>query len=126
MKKNDYSAYTFPDMELYAGDTTEWVVPIHHEILGGLSEINTELLSAVLTILPHNISVITASSPSAETVSFLSIEGVLDDNGAFHFAFSKNDTLEFRGKYKYQIDIHYENDLRICQGNLYFRRNINQ
>lgn len=126
MGENNYSAYAFPDIELYAGDTTEWVVPIKFENIGNESSVDPSMLSAILTILPHSISVHATTNPSLEAVSLLSINGDLDDSGAFHFVFSEDDTIKFRGKYKYQIDVRYENELRICQGNLYFIRNINQ
>lgn len=126
MRGNNYSAYTFPDIELYAGDTTEWVVPVYIDYTGNPFDVDMSLLSAELTILPHNMSVNMGSDQLADLAPSLSIEGTLDSGGAFHFVFTEQDTKDFKGKYKYQIDVRYENELRICQGNVYFRRNINR
>ena len=122
--ENSFVIQTLPDIEMYGGDTTPWVVtPVKEDgttfLFDTLSECN-----AILTITPFKASMGMNSNASALT-PILSKNGVVNSQ-TFIFSFTMNDTKDLRGKFIYQIELHHEDDSRYCQGVLYIKQNTNR
>lgn len=116
-----------PDIEIYGGDTTPWEVEV---VCDDSSEFQADALSEYSAILTFS-KIGTSSGLSTNAVGapvLLIKNGVFSktDAGTFiKFSFYKDDTKHLRGKFVYQIEIKHNNDLRLCQGHVYIRQNIN-
>lgn len=126
---NCYETDRLPDIAMYAGDTTPWEIaimtssgePYQYEAISGGR--------AVLSIIPYAVTsgYGTNTTPVSPVVT---MEGSLmaDDDGHAYamIEFGVNTTVTLRGKYIYQIEIYYGTDLRVSQGVLQVKQNINR
>lgn len=127
--KHIINAYTLPDIEMYGGDTAPWEVKLVKQDGTEFIVDMTPGFSAVLTL--STLKTISGMGNNAVVASpVLTKEGVYqvasDGSMALVFDFEENDTKHLRGKFTYQIEIRNDEQLRICQGELYIRQNINR
>lgn len=123
------NAYTLPDIEIYGGDTAPWEVKLVKPDGTEFEVDTTPGFSAILTLT----SLKTTSGIGNNAVAsspILTKEGTYqtasDGSNALIFDFAEEDTKNLRGKFTYQIEIRNDEHLRICQGELYVRQNINR
>lgn len=130
MSKYDYTLNVLPDIEMYAGDTAPWVVyPMDEH-----NRIRYESLSNyvnTLTIMPFTVSAgISANAMIPQVVLRKTGNADSGDDGYMivTYTFSEGDTKSLRGKYVYQIEMKSQTGsvVRIGQGNLYIKQNINR
>lgn len=120
--------YKLPDIEMYGGDTSVWEVSLIND-RGAIITVNSDLdCVATLSFMPFKItSGIGGNALLTEPI--LKKSGVLKPslNGgtAAVFQFEESDTKYLRGKFTYQIEIQIENNIRIRQGHVYIKQNIN-
>ena len=120
---------SLPDILMYAGDTTPWKVAITGS--DGTPYQTSSLAGAVtkLAFMPYAVTSGIGSYASVVQPT-LSITGEItsDPNGAAYavFEFSHSDTINMRGKYIYQISINKSGDVRVCQGFITIRYNIDR
>lgn len=126
---NCYETDRLPDIAMYAGDTTPWEIlittsngePYPYESLAGGR--------AILSIIPYAVTSGYGSN-TTPVQPVVVLEGSLnaDEDGCAYtrINFTVNDTVSLRGKYIYQIEIYYGADLRVAQGVLQVRQNINR
>lgn len=127
MKHECIKAIKLPDVEIYAGDTTPWQITLVREN-GALFVIEQ---GATCTATFTMVRVRAAGLPGdTEDEILLSKTGTFQaaPNGGTIaiFDFEEADTKELYGKFLYQIEIRHIDDLRIGQGDLYIKHNINQ
>lgn len=121
--------FKLPDITMYGGDTTPWYISIMKQDgtpypFGSLTG-----SSAKLFLSPYALSVgIGNDAQAAEPVLTKSgtVTGDPDGNGTILFTMERADTIDLRGKYLYQIEISRDDDLRVLQGVVTIRPNINR
>lgn len=126
---NNYDAGKLPDITMYAGDTTPWSIvlmkqngnPYPYAALTGCTAILTFMPYAVTNGIGSNVNVVPP---------VLTIQGTITNDpegtGTALFVFTPEDTGTLRGKYIYQVEVHNEDDRRICQGFVTIKQNINR
>ena len=124
-----FTAQKLPDIEIYGGDTTPWEVALMRDNNTIFDFKNGSKCSVVLTITQSKTS--TGQSTGAVILKPLvtlpgAVEEVATGGTVAIFSFSERDTKNLRGKYTYQIEVSYGTDLRIGQGSLYVKQNINR
>ena len=120
---------TLPYIEMYGGETLSWEVFLLHEDGTKYSADSAEACDIELTFLPCKTT--NGLGYYAKTIDpVLRKEGTvtIDTDGSpiIFFTFIENDTMALRGKYIYQIDVRHNDDLRVCQGDIYIKQNINR
>lgn len=118
-----------PDFTMYGGDTTPWSILLLKQ--SGHSYPYTSLMgsTAKLTLIPYTVS--RGLGAQAEGISpVLTLTGTVtsspDGTGTVLFTPSKSDTIGLRGKYTYQVEIVKDNELRVEQGTVTIKQNINR
>ena len=129
MSNECFAAQKLPDVEIYGGDTTPWEVVLMRDSNTIFDFENGSKCSVILTITQSKTS--TGQSSGAVILKpLVTLSGTVKEaatGGAVAiFSFSERDTKNLRGKYTYQIEVSYETDLRIGQGSLYVKQNINR
>lgn len=111
---------TLPDIFMYGGDTTPWLVTPRDDC-GNLFDFDTlHGCQASLDIASTKNAVI---GQDIRASSILCKPGVVNGHH-FLFEFTEEETLNFAGSYIYQIGIHNKEEARYCQGILTVRANI--
>lgn len=118
-----------PDITMYGGDTTPWSITISKQDGSPYPFESLAGSTAKLFFSPYALSVgMNNSAEAAEPV--LTKEGTVtsdpDGTGTVLFSMTKDDTIDLRGKYLYQIEISRDSDLRVLQGVVTVRPNINK
>lgn len=125
--KESIELNNLPDIAIYGGDTTSWEVSLINDY-GKRMTVNEDLVcSATLSFMPLKMaSGIVGSSVSPEPILKKSgtLKPSLKGGTAALFQFEESDTKHLRGKFIYQIEIQVDNDIRIRQGYIYIRQNI--
>lgn len=130
MIKHDCTeARPLPNVDMYGGDTTPWEISLVNDDGTSFSIGQGADCTATLTLTP--LKATTGLGNNANTLPpMLTKEGVLEATGtggaAVIFKFAEADTKSLRGKFLYQIEIRHGSDLRVGQGNLYIKQNINR
>lgn len=129
MSTNCFAAQKLPDIEMYGGDTTPWEVELMRDKNVIFDYESGDKCTVLLTLTPLKTSTGLGTNASAIT-PILSVKGTLrstaNGGSAFLFNFASNDTKNLRGKYIYQIEVTYNEDMRVGQGTLYIKQNINR
>ena len=129
MDKNEFPACILPDIEMYGGDTVPWVVTLVRKDGSKYTMDSVEGLRCTLTVTPFKVT--TGLGGHAVPIApLLTKEGIfkeaLDGSATVLFDFLVEDTIQLRGKFTYQVDVVYGDDLRAAQGHLYIKQNINR
>lgn len=127
MAKIDYQRFTLPDIEMYAGNTDTWAVPLYDVSMRRYAYDEVSGYTFKLIIKDYGYT----HRPNGSTYFTLVKVGTLniEDDGVsayVHFDFLKEDTLDRYGKYTYQIEASGAGQYFTAQGNLYITKNINQ
>lgn len=126
---NKYECVKLPDIVMYGGDTTPWIVNMVKESgeLYTTSELGDAFKVADLYFMPYGITTGAASDVSIDDPT-LQIQGTLstDDNGypIIVFNFIPENTSILRGKYIYQIEISGSTETRLAQGVVTIKQNV--
>lgn len=129
MDKCEQKLRLLPDIEMYGGSTAPWEISLMND--SGRQYYASEMsgLNAVLTISPYTVTLGAASGssniPPLVTIN-ATISADVDNHAIATFEFSKSDTINLRGKFIYQLEFINDSDVRIGQGYLYIRQNINR
>lgn len=124
-----YEIESLPDIEMYGGDTLPWEVTMIRDDGSKFSVDTASECSSTLTFTPMKAT--TGLGGNANIIApILKKTGVVvpteDGYSAILFSFAQSDTKNLRGKFLYQIEIRYRDDLRLCQGYIYIKQNINR
>lgn len=120
---------TLPDIEMYGGDTLPWEVTLIRDDGSKFSVDTASECTATLTFTP--LKATTGFGTNANILSPIltktgEVKPTLDGNSIILFLFEKSDTVGLRGKFLYQIEVKHDEDLRLCQGTIYIKQNINR
>ena len=118
-----------PYIEMYGGDTVPWEITLLKENGEKYHMDMASRFNASLAISPINsVSGLGGSSIVQKPIlkKTARITEAMDGSATAIFVFETQDTLQLRGKFIYQIDINYGEDLRTGQGQLYIKQNINR
>jgi len=129
MDKTEFEISNLPDIEMYGGDTLPWEVVLVRDDGSKFSADTASECTATLTLMPLKATTGIGANANAIAHIFQKIGEVrptLDGSSIVLFMFNENDTKGLRGKFLYQIEIKHDDDLRICQGYLYIKQNINR
>lgn len=129
MPKNTFEVCPLPEVEIYGGDTTPWEILLTKRDGTALPIDQGADCTAVFSLTP--LKTISGLGDNAVTVApMLTKSGEMQDSGdggtSCIFTFAEDDTKSLRGKFIYQIEVRNGSDLRIGQGTLYVRQNINR
>lgn len=127
MAKIDYQKYTLPDIEMYAGNTDSWDVPLYDSDMRRYQYNDVSGYTYKLIIKDFGYT----HRSNGSTYFTLIKTGTLntDDDGVsaqVHFDFEKADTNTRFGKFTYQIEASGAGKYFSAQGSLYITKNINQ
>lgn len=130
MQYNDsFNVEYLPDIEMYGGDTLPWEVTLIRSDGSTFSVDTASACTATLTLTPLKASTGLGANANA-LPPILTILGevreTLKGGSVVVFEFAENDTKGLRGKFLYQIEIKHDNDLRLCQGHILIKQNINR
>ena len=129
MNEIKFLVIVLPYIEMYGGDTVPWEVTLVRENGEKYRMDSARDFTCVLTISPINsISGLGGSSLVSTPLlkKTATIKEALDGSATAIFDFTTDDTLQLRGKFIYQIDIFYGDDVRTGQGHLLIKQNINR
>ena len=129
MSNGCFIAQKLPDIEMYGGDTTPWEIVLMRDSNTIFEYETGQGCSVILTVTPSKTS--TGQSAGAVLADPIlikhgAIQSTADAGTLAVFSFVDTDTKNLRGKYTYQIEVHYENELRLGQGSLYVKQNMNR
>lgn len=127
MKK--YEIESLPDIEMYGGDTLPWEVTMIRDDGSKYSVDTASECSSTLTFTP--LKATTGLGGNANAVAPIlkkagEVIATPDGYSTILFSFNQSDTKSLRGKFLYQIEIRYRDELRLCQGHIYIKQNINR
>lgn len=124
MAKYDYAVVALPDIEMYGGDTTPWVVRLMTSASQHYTGDPTNV-SCVLTITVPKLTTTLGHTPSASSPVITKNGTVASDTEGVYatFEFARSETIGLRGKFIYQIEVTIGNQVRVQQGSLYVRQN---
>lgn len=124
-----YENSTLPDIEMYGGDNTPWEITLVKPNGTRFTAKPEKTYTATLSLIPIKVSSgisANASIPSPVLEKTGNFNIGLDGTAIVIFNFAENDTKALRGKYVYQVEVTCGDDLRVSQGHLYIRQNINR
>lgn len=128
-KCNKYEILNLPDIEMYGGDTLPWEVTLIRDDGSKFSVDTASECTSTLTFTPLKATTGLGNNATA-LVPILTkvgeVKQTLDGSSVVMFFFDENDTKGLRGKFLYQIEVKHDEDLRICQGYIYIKQNINR
>lgn len=124
-----FEVHTLPDIEMYGGDTLPWIISLIQDDGRTLSFDTASQCAITLSLTP--LKTATGYGGYAGMVAPIftktaKITEAMNGEAAVIFEFEKNDTIGLRGKFVYQVEVRREDDLRLCQGTLYIKQNINR
>lgn len=124
-----FEVRALPDIEMYGGDTTPWEVTLMCNDGTRFSADVSKGFAVTLTLTPFKAS--SGFGNNANTIPpILTKTGIVETKAGegtiVTFEFEENDTKGLRGKFIYQIEIRQDENLRICQGSIYIKQNINR
>lgn len=129
MDKMEFPAHKLPDIEIYGGDTVPWEVTLIRDDGTSCPSSAAENFSCTLTFSPFKVTT-GLGGKAISAAPLLTKKGTIketsDGGAAAVFDFATQDTIDLRGKFLYQIEISNGDDLRIAQGHIYIRQNINR
>ncbi|MBR5014255.1 MAG: hypothetical protein IKY16_06580 [Bacteroidales bacterium] len=128
-EKKCFPVYTLPYIEMYGGETLSWEISLLREDGTKYSADSVEACRVILTFMPVKTTTgLGYYAKPADPVLEKMGDTVLDTDGSpiTVFTFSEEDTIALRGKYIYQIEVRHNDDLRVCQGDIYIKQNINR
>lgn len=125
MDKTEFPARSLPDIEMYGGDTTPWEMTL---VDSDGAEYPSATASACTYTLCFSPSKATTGlgGDAAPIAPLLKKVGTIKEGATVVFSFSKEDTIGLRGKYLYQIEVSKGTDLRVAQGHVYIKQNVNR
>jgi hypothetical protein len=123
-----HKIYSLPDIEMYGGDTTSWEISLVRED-GTVFDISTNTdCTCTLTLRPYGVKS-AVSNVNVVRPIWTHIGTIYNDTARdktyIRFDFSPEDTIDLRGKFVYQVDVRFGTEVRICQGVLNIKQNIN-
>lgn len=127
--KDTFEVLKLPDVEMYGGDTTPWEISLTRKDGTPLVFEEGVDCSATFSITP--LKTASGMGGNAQTIKPMftkagSMEKNASNGTSCIFAFAEADTKNLRGKFIYQIEVRNGSDLRIGQGSLYIKQNINR
>lgn len=128
-EKKRFPVYTLPYIEMYGGETVNWEISLVQEDGTKYSVESAQACTVILSFMPVKTTTgLGYYAKPAEPVLEKRGEVTLDTDGSpvTVFTFDESDTISFRGKYIYQIEVRHNDDLRVCQGDIYIKQNINR
>lgn len=125
----NYNIIRLPDLNMYGGDTTPWSVTLVRQNGNPYPYAAIDGCTCTLTLMPFSVS--NGVNANVNLVPpVLTVVGTLTNDtmgtGTVVFHLTKEDTIALRGKYIYQVEIDNDGDLRIGQGFVTIRQNINR
>lgn len=129
MSNHGFTAQKLPDIEIYGGDTTPWEVVLMRDANTIFDYGDSAKCSAILTVAQSKTS--TGQSAGAVLMAPIvtkqgTLQSMTGGGTTAVFSFADADTKHLRGKYTYQIEVRFDNELRIGQGSLYVKQNMNR
>lgn len=129
MSNGCFTAQKLPDIEIYGGDTTPWEVVLMRDSNTNFDYSDSTQCSVILTVAQSKTS--TGQSAGAVLMAPIltkqgALQAITGGGTAVVFSFADADTKSLRGKYTYQIEVRFDNELRIGQGSLYVKQNMNR
>lgn len=124
-----HKIYSLPDIDMYGGDTTPWdIVMVYEDGTNFVMNAGTDC-RCTLTLSPFGIKTL-VPNPSNSTSIIWSHQGTINNNTTtsgftVRFDFNPEDTINLRGKFLYQVDMCFGDEVRIGQGVLNIRQNLN-
>lgn len=125
----EQGGYKLPDVSMYGGDTTPWSIIIVKQDGTPYPFASLTGSAAKLALTPYAIS--TGLGANAESIAPVLVKtGTVtsDPSGTATVLFSltKADTINLRGKYIYQVELSKDSELRVLQGFVTIKQNINR
>lgn len=129
MDKLEFPAHKLPDIEMYGGDTVPWEISLVRDDGTECLSSAAEDCTCTLTFSPFKVT--TGLGGRAAAVAPLltktgTVKETLDGSATVVFGFEASDTVNLRGKFLYQIEVAHNTDLRVAQGHVYIKQNINR
>lgn len=124
-----FNVESLPDIEMYGGDTLPWEVTLIRSDGSHFSVDTASECTATLTFTPLKASTGLGNSANALAPILTKVGEVreaLSGGSIILFEFAEEDTKSLRGKFLYQIEVSHDDDLRLCQGHIYIKQNINR
>lgn len=120
--------HRLPDIAMYGGDTTPWVVTLVNEDGTNFSEAGESSYECILSITPFAHMYGSGNYASSAAPMLTKTAAVSQAGNAYiaTFAFITEDTIQLRGKYTYQIEVRSGIGNKVSQGNLTILENKNR
>lgn len=124
-----YGLDVLPEIEMYGGDTSDWEISLFKNGNEPITYQFAKECTVILTLVP--LTVTSGLGNNATPVAPLltksaTITEAQDGSPNVVFSFSATDTKNLRGKFIYQIEVQQSTNLRLCQGRIYIKQNINR
>lgn len=128
MSKYDTCVAPLPDVEIIGGDTTPWEIVITDADGSAYSGDDLSSATCVLSIAPFKVTTsIGYDAPAVTPTVLISGTVTVDDSGPYMtFTPTREQTLNLRGKFLYQITLKNGSDYRHGQGYLMIRQNADR
>lgn len=129
MERFYYPAKVLPDIEMYAGDTTPWLIFLldEHRHKVPYEDVMCTICRLSLTPVKLTTSLGYQAPPSQPELEIISLVEQYDDGSAVvPIFFDMEDTIRMRGRYIYELDCFAGEEKRLCQGVLIIKQDINR
>lgn len=126
---NCYGLDVLPEIEMYGGDTSEWEIALVRDGIKPISYQFASACSVVLTLVPLTVTSGLGNNSTPVTpllTKNATVTQAPDGSAIAVFYFTAADTKNLRGKFIYQIEVQQSTNLRLCQGRVYIKQNINR
>lgn len=120
---------SLPEVTMYGGDTTPWSFLITNQDGSPYPSDSLSGSEAKLTMAPYAVSSGLGSAAVAIPPVMTKTGSVSSDPsgvGTVLFYLTKEDTIDLRGKYIYQVEVSKDDDMRVLQGIVTIKQNINR
>ena len=124
-----YGLDVLPEIEMYGGDTSDWEISLFKNGNEPITYQFAKECTVVLTIVPLTVTSGLGNNSTAVTpllTKSATIAQLPDGSPSVVFSFNATDTKNLRGKFIYQIEVQQSTNLRLCQGRIYIKQNINR
>lgn len=120
--------HRLPDIAMYGGDTTPWVVTLTNEDGSSFTDAGESTYECILSISPFSQMYGAGNYASFGLPTLTKSASVTKSGGAYiaTFAFIMEDTIQLRGKYTYQIEVRSGIGNKVSQGSLTILENKNR